>query len=237
MDGSLPSFAYWHSDDHSLLAPFLKEWRTAFPDLHIIGDADIEPILHKIRPEYSTLYNRIRFPTIKSDIARLAFIHEFGGLYVDCHCGLRSASGVLDLFCKLDEFELVLWNQSFISRPRPKNVMKPLAGILLARPRSSIIQQILLSGLANLAIDARSSASEGRIVSRPWDLCGAGNYRRILISPDSGDTQLRPEFIGRIFLSGVDDGPISIYQHNAYRADPEQHWSKRSLREPLFEPE
>ena len=33
MNDYLPVFAYWHSEDRGLLAGFLADWRTRFPDL------------------------------------------------------------------------------------------------------------------------------------------------------------------------------------------------------------
>jgi len=236
MEYQLPIFGYWHSADHSLLGDFLADWHVHFPDLRIIGDAEVEPLIGQISPEYAALFRRIRFPAQKSDVARLAYIHEFGGLYVDCHCGLRNAFDLRELFGKLDQYELVLWENSYITVPRPKDRMRPINGILLCRPRSSIVRHFLISGLANFDAHSRQEASEGLVECRPWHMCGAGNYSRILNVPASGDTQLKPEFAGRIFFSNIDDGPISIYRHNAYKTDPEQHWSRRKARELLFEP-
>lgn len=237
MSGPLPVFAYWHSADRGLLGDFLAHWHIHFPELRVLGDADVEPIINRIRPEHVALYRRIRFPAIKADIARLAYLHESGGLYVDCHCALRSVSGVRELLRKLDQFELVLWENTRIARPRPKNTVKPINGIMLARRECSIIRDFLLSGLMNLAAHAKRQASEGLVESDPWSMCGAGNVRTLLTVPDTANTQLRPEFEGRIFFTEVDDGPIAINQHTAYRSDPTQHWNYRRLREPLFEPD
>jgi hypothetical protein len=41
MNDSLPVFAYWHSEDRSLLAGFLADWGTHFPDLRVISDANV----------------------------------------------------------------------------------------------------------------------------------------------------------------------------------------------------
>ena len=235
MNDYLPVFAYWHSEDRGLLAGFLADWRTRFPDLRVISDANVEPLIGHILPSYVELYRRIRFPTTKSDIARLAYLHEFGGLYVDCHCGLRSAKGVRELVEQLSRYELVMWENSYITWPRSKNTMKVISGILLARPRSSIILELLLKGLANLEAHSKREVSEGMVEYSPWYLCGAGSYLEHLCVPGSANTQLRSEFGGRIFFTELDGGPIAINQHVGYKLDPKQHWSYRRLHELLFE--
>lgn len=237
MKDSLPVFTYWHSEERSPLAGFLADWRTHFPDVRVINDAHVEPLINRIGPGYIALYRRIRFPTTKADIARLAYLHEFGGLYVDCHCGLRSAKGVRELADQLSRHELVMWENSRINWPRPKNTMKVIAGILLARPRCSIILEFLLNALAKLEAHSRREASEGMVEYSPWYLCGAGSYLEHLCVPGSANTQLRTEFSGRIFFTELDGGPIAINQHVGYKSDAKQHWSYRRLHELLFEAE
>jgi hypothetical protein len=228
-------FAYWHRSDHTILEPFIAEWSGQFPNFRALGDNDIEPLLGAILPEYVQLYRRIRLEAAKSDIARLALIHEFGGLYIDCHCGLRDPEGLRALFTRLDEFELVLWERSFFQIPRPKNEIRPINSILLARPKSQLIRLFLLHAWVNLSQQAEREARHGFVAYNIWDMIGAGNYRKILNVPNTGNTQLRPEFEGRIFFASEDDGPICLYRHNAYKTDPKQHWSRRQTREVLFE--
>ena len=50
MNDYLPVFAYWHSEDRGLLAGFLADWRTRFPDLRVISDANVEPLIGHILP-------------------------------------------------------------------------------------------------------------------------------------------------------------------------------------------
>jgi Glycosyltransferase sugar-binding region containing DXD motif len=235
MHDSLPVFAYWHSEDRSLLAEFLADWRTHFPDLRVIGDADVEPLIGRILPSYVELYRRVRFPTTKANIARLAYLHKYGGLYVDCHCGLRSARGVRELFEQLQRYELVMWENSYITWPRFKETMKVMSTILLARARSPIVLEFLLRGLANLEVHSKREASEGMVEYSPWYLCGAGSYLEHLCVPGSANTQLKSEFTGRIFFTELDGGPIAINQHVAYKLNPKQHWSYRRLHELLFD--
>jgi hypothetical protein len=229
-------FAYWHSSDISVLKPFLAEWRAYFSDFQVLSDACIVRLLDGTFPSYAGLFGRIRLPSTKSDIARLAYLYEFGGFYVDCHCGLRDPEALRALFKKLEDFELVLWEQSYIKYPRAPDRMRPIAGVMLARPRSQIIWRLLSTALENLAAQAQRQAREGHFEYSSWHLTGAGNFIRVLNVPGTNDTKRRPEFDGKIFFSSVDDGPVSLYRHNAYRSDVKMHWSQRQKGEVLFEP-
>jgi Glycosyltransferase sugar-binding region containing DXD motif len=91
--------------------------------LRVIGDSDVEPLIARILPSYVELYRRVRFPATKANIARLAYLHKHGGLYIDCHCGLRSARGVRELFERLQRYELVMWENSYITWPRSKKTI------------------------------------------------------------------------------------------------------------------
>ena len=113
-------FAYWDKADHTVLAPFISEWLAEFPKFRVLGDRDIEPIINRIHPAHADIYRRILIPAAKSDIARLVALFEFGGLYIDCHCGLRDRSALTRLLDRLDNFEVVLWERSFIRLPSSK---------------------------------------------------------------------------------------------------------------------
>ena len=180
--------------------------------------------------------HRIRLPATKSNIARLVYLYEFGGLYIDCHCGLRDPGGLRALFRKLDDVDLVLWENSFIRYPRPKNRMCPINAVMLARPRSRIIRQLLSTALENLSAPPQRQAREGDFGYSSWHLTGAGNFIRVLCVPGTNDTKLKPEFDGKISFSSVDDGPVGLYLHNAYKSYFEDHGSQRQKRELLFEP-
>ncbi len=75
-----------------------------------INEAKIEspvfsyfPIMERNFPDRMELYSQIRIPTAKSDIALLLLLYEFGGLYIDCHCGIRDADQIRRLLaCLVD---------------------------------------------------------------------------------------------------------------------------------------
>src|SRR5882724_2567306 len=82
-------FAYWDSRDHTILGEMIAAWREHFPQFLLMGDHDILPLIDRYFPMYIDLYEKIRLPAAKSDVARLLALYEFGGLYVDCHNGIR----------------------------------------------------------------------------------------------------------------------------------------------------
>ena len=88
------AFAYWDGDDHLRIADFVGEWQAAFPAFRVFGNQDVYPLLDKYSPGHVDLFKAMRLPAAKSDIARLLLLYELGGLYIDCHFGLRSRSGI-----------------------------------------------------------------------------------------------------------------------------------------------
>src|SRR5262245_36599709 len=78
-------FAYWDTRDHTILTEMIAAWREHFSQFFLIGDHDVLPLIDRYFPIYTDLYEKIRLPAAKSDVARLLALYEFGGLYVDCH--------------------------------------------------------------------------------------------------------------------------------------------------------
>jgi mannosyltransferase OCH1-like enzyme len=67
-------------------------------------------------PTYLEAYQNIRIPACRSDIARLVALHEWGGLYVDCHCGIRDAKRIGQLLGFLDSMELIVFTENPMGR-------------------------------------------------------------------------------------------------------------------------
>ena len=55
------------------------------PNYKLIGPADIEPLL-PLFPDIQKQWDTIPHWVIKADIARLLYIYEHGGVYLDCDC-------------------------------------------------------------------------------------------------------------------------------------------------------
>jgi mannosyltransferase OCH1-like enzyme len=87
-------FAYWDGDLPDALSDFKREWREAFSQFVIFGNNEVKLALNRIFPSFVEIYDSIRIPAAKADIARLILLYEFGGLYVDCHCGIVDAKAI-----------------------------------------------------------------------------------------------------------------------------------------------
>jgi hypothetical protein len=230
-------FSYWDRDDVGPISEFIRDWRTHFPNFSVLGDATIEPMIARRFPEYEEMFGRIRIPTCKSDLALLLALYELGGLFVDCHCGVRDPHGIKKLSAKLARYELILYDRDNSSRApsRPALVGKlfPLNSVLFARPRSKIILDCATQAFRNCAAQWKAEKENGFIEYDIWSLSGPWIlYERLL---DPSRTELRADCAGKVLFipEGDSNAPIGRYMHSSYRV-PGMHWSERQQREPLF---
>lgn len=96
-------FFFW--DGPNITAPLKKniEYTQAIhPDYNVqlVKGSDVLPILERRYPELASIYNDIRIPAVKSDIARLVLVEEHGGWYIDCDMSLRISLKHYDLLEK-----------------------------------------------------------------------------------------------------------------------------------------
>ena len=65
----------------------------------------------KTSPKASTCSGENASATCKSDIAILLGLYRLGGLYIDCHCGIRDIDGLNALLADAHKWELVLYDK------------------------------------------------------------------------------------------------------------------------------
>jgi hypothetical protein len=229
-----PIFAYWNDSDHSLLTKLTTEWRTEFPQFQIFGDAKVIPLIERYFPNSVDLYKAIRMPTPKSDIARLLLLYEFGGLYIDCHCGIRDAAEIRRLLLSLEEEELIFIDRILSQEPRPPEEHFLINSIIFSRPRSDLIYSICRQGFANLAWHRKEEQEKGRVPYSIWSLCGPQLVTAMVLQPGSSNRDVRWDFEGRIMIIPEEVAPIARNRNRTY-GGPGQHWSERQKVEPLFE--
>jgi hypothetical protein len=226
-------FSYWDIDDVGPINEFILEWRTRFPNFRVLVDAEVEPMIARHFPEYQDMFGRIRIPTCKSDLALLLALYELGGLYVDCHCGVRDADKIEYLSAKLAEYELILYDRDNSSRPDLRGRLFPLNSVLFARPHSKIILDCATQAFRNCVAHWEAEKENGFIGYNIWFLTGPGILHERLLDPSR--TGLRADCAGKVLFipEGDSSAPIGRYMHNSYRV-PGTHWSERQQREPLF---
>jgi hypothetical protein len=228
-------FSYWDKPDLTPIKPFVDGWRSHFPNFTILGDPDIEPLIEELFPEHLEMFRRIRIPTAKSDIALLLALYKFGGLYVDCHCGIRDASAIRQILPCTDLWEIILYDKSRITEVRPATKIHPLNSVLFARQHSPIILESVANGFRKLAAHSLAEKERGFRFYQIWSLTGPGNLAEtLLIDADAPISQIKPNYAARVrFLPEGEGEPIGCYMHNSYRV-PHMHWSERQKSELLF---
>ena len=228
-------FSYWDKPDLSPIKTFIDEWRSHFPNFTILGDSEIEPLIAELFPEHLEMYLRIRIPTCKSDLALLLGLYKFGGLYADCHCGIRDLGAIRQLMGHADQWELILYDKSRATEPRRASQIHPLNSVLFARPNSPIILETVTAAFSKAAAQWSAEKERGFVPYEIWSITGPGNLAEILLTdPEAPISELRLEYVARVrFLQEGEGEPIGRYMHNFYRV-PGMHWSERQQREPLF---
>jgi hypothetical protein len=227
-------FSYWDKPDLTPVATFLSEWRLRFPDFTILGDPQVESIIKELFPQYLEMYRAVRIPACKSDIAIALGLYQFGGLFVDCHCGVRDADAVRRLLTYLDQWEIILYDRSRVEEPRSIGDLFPLNSVLFARPNSSIMLRVAANGFRNLVAHRRREQERGFEPYDIWSLTGPGNLADTMLVSESS-AWLRPEYLGKIlFIDEGEQNPVARYTHYSYR-QPDMHWSERQQHELLFD--
>jgi hypothetical protein len=230
-------FTYWDKPDLTPIAPTLEDWRSHFPDFSVLGDQDVEPILEELAPQHLEMFRRIRMPSAKSDVALLLALYKFGGLHIDCHCGIRDADAIRQLLISLDqwEWEVILYDKRRDLAPRPASEINCLNSVLFARQNSSIVLETLKTVLTHLADHWAIEKQHGFQAYHVAQLTLPGSLgETLLVDPEAPISRLRTEYLNRVrFIQEGPEEPIGRYMHYGYRV-PGMHWSERQTQELLF---
>jgi hypothetical protein len=220
-------FGYWHGTDHDIIREGIEAWRNHFPDFRIIGDSDIEPLIAKHFPKCLDLYRKIRIPCCKSDLARMLALHEWGGLYVDCHCGIRDVQFIRQLMASLDSFELIIFDKN-----RNSHKWHVTPSFMFARKNSDIPLECVTNAFRHLQRHWKVEKRHGFRSYNLWSMVASGNLADSIIDW-SQPPVLKPRFAQKIWLFPEEAAPIARNMHRSHDK-PGMHWSERQLREVLF---
>lgn len=224
-------FTYWSGPDPGAIAPMTAEWQAAFADFTIIGDAEIRPLLEKRHPRLAPLYQRLRIPAARSDIARLAWLEAHGGFYVDAHAGLRDAGALRRLLDTLPEGGVALVDKNPKVRPEGELAnLWPRNGAIFARREAPFLTTALAAVTDRLSAHDRAPDTPTSI----WEISGPGLFIALLRDP-AAPTQIVPRWQASVRILDRDSAPVRFYVHKGYR-DRAQHWSARERHEALLDP-
>ena len=233
-------FSYWDKPDQSPIAAFLREWRGPFPDFRILGDSDIEAMIGAHFPQHLDLFRRIRIPTCKSDIAILLSLHCLGGLFVDCHCGIRGADGVARMLAESAGWEVTLYDKDRKVEPRAAGALRPLNSVMAVQQHSPLMLASAALAFHNLENHWQAERqARSHVPYDIWTLTGPGLLEHTICIPPpvmwGEPLGLRPENATKVrFIQEGPDAPIVRYRFHTYNP-PGTHWSERQKRERLFQ--
>jgi hypothetical protein len=233
-------FGFWANRESSIsnadTLPSFLSWRAEFSHFSLFTDEDVIPLLLGFGDDVSELYQRIRIPACKSDLARLVLLYNFGGLYIDAHCGLGSTKSLAELFLLLSKFEAVIFDK--IQNHTYKGDIRLINSAMCARRNSPIIKTLADRAINNLRRHYNKEKSSSQY--QPYNifvLTGAWDISLELLDRNQNETKLKPEYIDRVKIAKIGtnmDSGFRLHQHYSYRV-PGRHWSERQTCERLFD--
>jgi hypothetical protein len=230
-------FAYWHREQGSAELPGgFDLWRKEYPDFRVYGDRDVLPILRRLDGKSDALFQRIRIPACKADIARLALLWEFGGLYVDAHTAPGDRGQLSAIWRELEQVELLLFDRTYDHNDF--NPLKLTSSVISSRKHAKALAVIFELAISNLDIHERvESACDGYARYNIYDLTGPRAIRAALYDESRRPYKLKSQFAHIVALYPLvrtGPQPIILYADHRY-ANANRHWSERQMRERLFD--
>ena len=97
-------FIFWDKNLPLIYASYVQYLRVRFSDynIHLIDDAFMNKFYEARNDPFGATYSRLTIGAAKSDIARLALLYEYGGLYLDIMTCPQDGLDMDALFEKLD---------------------------------------------------------------------------------------------------------------------------------------
>lgn len=230
-------FTFW-AGDTSTLGSFVEDWAASGHAVRVFTNTDARRALNELSPGIGGLFEMIRIPACRSDLARLALLHKFGGFYVDAHSAPGDGAALEILMTALERYEVVLFDRE-AARNAPHDV-HIINSVIGARAGSGLIKNIISRVIRNLRGHLKEEIFFRKYV--PYNiagLTGAWNIVEELLDVEKQPMTVRPRLRGRVIVLDLPRNEsaagICLYRHYGYRK-PGMHWSERQNREMLFIP-
>jgi mannosyltransferase OCH1-like enzyme len=214
-------------------------WQAAWPGYRVWRDPDVRPLLARWGDDAVALYDAIRIPACRSDVARLVLLHQHGGLYVDLHAAPGDPARLRTVIDRLVTAELVIFDES-ADRENDRHTWL-MNGALAARPGSPALAAILRVALNQLRAHRAEErrAYDTHVAYSIFDLTGPAVIWHELFDRVPNGGALKPTYCDRVAIWPVDaaapDQPLYFHRHAGFRPMM-RHWSERQKIEPLFAP-
>lgn len=201
--------------------------------------ADVVPILQREAPDQVDLYQALRLPAARADIARLALLLDRGGLYVDCHCGMRDPAEVHALLADLGHLDLIVMRRNPATVPPGPDGPRPVLmnGVMAARPGAPILREMLLTVLENLErhLQDLAEADGAPVPYDIWSMLGGWVLTNLVLEAAASYRDFRRALRGKVRILPHESCPIRVSAHKrSYNGT--RHWSRVQAEEPLLDP-
>lgn len=223
-------FTFW-AGAASVQPESVGAWRERYPDFAVFNDEDVAPLLDT--DEQREIYQKIRIPACRSDVARLVLLREHGGLYLDAHMGPSSGDRLAETLSDLARYDLILFSWGW------KSQFNFMNGVLAARRRAPVLDLLITKAFDNLVAHKRcEDATSEYIKYNIFNLTGTWVMVQCMFQNIGGTWDRKPEYKEKVRFHVMETGSspgFQIYKFYGYRK-PGEHWSERQLSERLFEP-
>lgn len=201
---------FWHERPAPReVLDFHHSFSTDWPQCHTLLFDDVSAgafLSNEFGSDVACLFHRCRFPAMRSDIFRLAWILKYGGMWIDIKFGPRAFPE--PLFQSNSDLVCVRWYHGQI-----------VNGVFLAPKGSAVIGRILNEALE--AVSLRHGVNIGQVT-------GPGLWRRVI---DSGESGWAIEIVDHddLFRRYLSKRPFALSMRGT-----DFHWSEAQKREPLY---
>ncbi len=229
------AFAYWTGEDREKIESFREHWQSSFSNFRIFGDQDVLPLLKKhLAAKHLELYQQISIPAAKSDIARLVLLYEYGGLYIDCHCGMVETDEISRLLSELGRYEGVLIDRRRWQEPRHREEYYLVNSIMFARQGSKLFYSFLLKALYNLECQRELEIwMNGYSPYHIGTITGPVVLNEVALQPMSRNRKIRLDYEKRLKVIPEETAPVERDVFRSYN-EGGRHWSMVQLDQKLF---
>ena len=207
-------------------------WRALYPDFRVFGDDDVRPLLPM---DIERIYDRIRLPSAKSDLARLLLLKHHGGLYLDAHVGPGAPEHLLETILPLSRYNLILFGKGWAMKT--ESDFDLMNGIIAARRGALELDVVINRLLSNLFIQWIKERGNPEYV--PYGLFGlTGTYTLIqsFFDQQQPRPRIKDQYRDTVMVHYMQDNKRSGFElaaHYNYRRAG-AHWSEREKNERFY---
>lgn len=223
-------FTFWTGSSIPNDATSIGAWRERYPRFAVFQDADVLPLLPS--DQVRDLYNRIKIPSCKSDLARLVLLKEHGGLYIDAHSGPSNGDNLARTIAYLARYEFIIFRWLWLGGFTFGN------GYIAARRGTPILDLLVDRAIKNLLQQKKKEDEANEYV--PYQIAVLTGTQVILgtiFEPCDGSWAIRQQYKDKVLfyeMTGPDTPGFHVANFYNYRK-PGSHWSERQKVERLFD--